>query len=101
MEDQEAIIETQTPDVETEHVEECNDKEENEECSQAEVQALAARVNYFSLIMERFFPLLERLDLQETSVKKKSKKSRVAETPKKTPGTREPEILPSPSMQAQ
>jgi hypothetical protein len=65
-----------------------DEEDENEESSETKVQALSQQVRYFSSIMERFLPLLERLDLQETSEKKKGKKPRAAETPKKYPWDR-------------
>ena len=91
MEDEQETTMTNAPDVrplEDEESADDGEEEENEESSNEEVQALSEQVKYFSSIMERFLPLLERLDLQETNQKKKGKKPRAAETPKRYPWDR-------------
>jgi hypothetical protein len=86
MEGEQEMTETDALDVEPqESSAENGDNYEESESSEDEVQILKDRVNYFSSMMERFAPLFERLDLQETNEKKKGKKSRNSETPKKLP----------------
>ena len=74
MEDEQELIQGETPDVENQEVTETVDDEEESESSETEFQILSAKVDNLATMMTQFFPLLEGLNLQQTNEKKKSQK---------------------------
>jgi hypothetical protein len=90
MEEQEAILLRETPDVEHEEAVQDNGYEEESEISESEFEVLTAKVDNLAAMMEQFFPLLQSLTLQKPNEKKKSQKFKSPETPKKYPWERDP-----------
>ncbi len=60
-------------------------EEVSSESSETKFQILSAKVDNLASMMGQFFPLLEGLNLQQTSEKKKSQKFKSNVTPKKMP----------------